>query len=71
MNKRFVFTALAGMIALSVLAVLVARTTTPVSARQILDRAYQAQSTQAEGEGISTCVSRPTETSVPAWRAQL
>jgi len=52
MQKRWIFPGLAGVVALSVLAVLVARTTTPVSARQILDRAYEAQSTQAEGEGI-------------------
>lgn len=51
MQKRRIFSGLAGVIVLSVLAVLVAQTVTPVSARQILDRAYEAQSTQNE-EGI-------------------
>jgi hypothetical protein len=31
---------------------LVAQTVTPVSARQILDRAYKAQSTQNQGDGL-------------------
>jgi hypothetical protein len=35
-----------------VLVLLLTQTTTPVSARQILERAYQAQSTQNQGEGI-------------------
>jgi hypothetical protein len=52
MKKRWIFSGLVGVLALSVLAVLVAQTATPVSARQILDRAYEAQSAQNEGQGI-------------------
>ena len=52
MQKRWIFSGLAGVIVLSVLAVLVAQTAIPVSAQQILDRAYEAQSTQNEEEGI-------------------
>jgi hypothetical protein len=52
MQKRWIFSGLAGVIMLSALAVLLAQTVTPVSARQILDRAYQAQSMQNQGEGI-------------------
>jgi len=49
MQKRWIFSGLMGVIVLSVLAILVARNVTPVSAREILDRAYSAQSTQNEG----------------------
>jgi putative zinc finger protein len=52
MQKRWIFSGLAGAIVLSVMAILVARNVTPVSAREILDRAYSAQSAQSEGEGI-------------------
>ena len=53
MQKRWIFSGLAGVIALSVLAILVAQTVTPVSAaRQILDRAYEVQSQQAATNGI-------------------
>jgi hypothetical protein len=52
MKKRWIFSGLAGVVVLSVLAVLVAQTATPVSARQILDRAYAAQSIQNAGAGI-------------------
>lgn len=52
MQKRWIFSALAGVIALAVLGVLVAQTATPVAAGQILDRAHEAQSVQIEGEGI-------------------
>jgi len=49
MQKQWIFSALAGAIVLAVLAILVARNVTPVSAREILDRAYNAQSTQSKG----------------------
>jgi type II secretory pathway pseudopilin PulG len=49
MKKRWIFSGLAGVIVLSVLAVLVAQTATPVSARQILDRAYQTQTMTNQG----------------------
>jgi anti-sigma factor RsiW len=52
MQKRWIFSGLMGAVVLSILAILVAQTATPVSARQILDRAYEAQSAQNEGEGI-------------------
>jgi len=52
MQKRWIFSGLAGVIALSVLAIVVAKNVTPVSAREILDRSLSAQSTQSEGEGI-------------------
>jgi Putative zinc-finger len=52
MQKRWVLSALAGVVVLSVLAVLVAKNFTTVSARQILDRAYQAQSQEVETQGI-------------------
>ena len=52
MQKRWIFSGLAGAIVLSALAILVARNVTPVSAREILDRAYSVQSTQSEGKGI-------------------
>ena len=52
MQKRWIFSGLAGVIVLSIVAILVAQTVTPVSARQILDRAHAAQSTQNQGEGI-------------------
>jgi type II secretory pathway pseudopilin PulG len=40
------------VIVLSILAILVAQTATPVSARQILDRAYEVQTQQAAEQGI-------------------
>ncbi len=52
MQKRWIFSGLAGVVVLSVLAVLVAQTATPVSARQILDRAYEAQTQVAPAQGI-------------------
>ncbi len=52
MQKRWILSALAGVIVLSVLALLVAKNFTPVSARQILDRAYQAQSQEVATQGI-------------------
>jgi hypothetical protein len=52
MQKRWFFSGLAGVIVLLILTVLVAQTTTPVSAQQILDRAYQAHTQQTVGIGI-------------------
>ena len=49
MQKRWIFSSLSGVVVLSILAILVARNVTPVPAREILDRAYSAQSTQGEG----------------------
>jgi len=49
LQKRWIFSGLAGVIVLSALAILVVKNVTPVSAREILDRAYSAQSTQSEG----------------------
>jgi len=51
MNKRFVFTTLAAVLVLSIVAVFVAKNVTTVSAKEILDRAYQVQ-TQAAAQGI-------------------
>lgn len=52
MQKRWIFSGLAGIAVLSVLAVLLVQTVMPVSARQILDRAYEAQTQQAADQGI-------------------
>ena len=52
MKKRWIFSGLVGAIALLVLAILVAQTATPVSARQVLDRAYEVQTQQAATQGI-------------------
>lgn len=49
MQKRWIFSGLVGAMVLAVLAIVVARNVTPVSAREILDRAYNAQSTQSQG----------------------
>ncbi len=69
MQKRWIFSGLAGVIALSVLAIFVAQTATPVSARQILDRAYEVQFTQTEGIS-NIIISRSTTTSVPAQKVE-
>jgi len=50
MQKRWIFSGLMGVIALSILAIVIARNVTPVSAREILDRSYSAQATQGKGE---------------------
>ena len=52
MNKKFTFTALAAVLVLAIMAVFLANNVTTVSAQQILDRAYQAQ-TQTTNQGIA------------------
>jgi hypothetical protein len=52
MNKRSMFSAMAGVVVLAILAVFVARNVIPASARQIMDRAYEAQSQQPAEQGI-------------------
>jgi hypothetical protein len=52
MQKRSILSVLAGVLMLAVLAVFVARNATPVSARQILNRAYEAQTQVAPTQGI-------------------
>ena len=52
MNKRFVLSALAAIVVLSIVAVLMANSVTAVSAKEILDRAYQAQTQAATTQGI-------------------
>lgn len=54
MNKRSIFSVMAGVVVLAILAVFVARNVTPASAsaQQILDRAYRAQTQAAPAQGI-------------------
>ena len=54
MNKRSIFSVMAGVVVLAVLAIVVARNVTPASAsaQQILERAYQAQTKAAPAQGI-------------------
>lgn len=52
MNKKFTFTALAAVLVLAIMAVFLANNVTTVSAQQILDRAYEAQ-TQTTNQGIA------------------
>jgi hypothetical protein len=54
MQKRSIFSAVAGVLVLAVLAVVMARNVTPASAsaQQILDRAYKAQTQVAPAHGI-------------------
>jgi Putative zinc-finger len=54
MQKRSIFSALAGVVVLAVLTVFVAQNVTPASAspQQILDRAYKAQTQVAPAQGI-------------------
>ena len=52
MQKRWILSSLAGVVVLLVLALIVAETAIPVSARQILDRAYQAQTQTSPTQGI-------------------
>jgi hypothetical protein len=52
MQKRWIFSGLVGVIVLSLLAILVAKNVTPVSAREILDRASEVQAQQAADQGI-------------------
>jgi len=51
MNKKFVFTALAVVLVLSIAVMFLANNVTLVSAKEVLDRAYQAQ-TQTAAQGI-------------------
>ena len=52
MNKRFILTALAAVLVLSIVFVFMANNVTTVSAKEILDRAYQAQAQAAATQGI-------------------
>lgn len=52
MNKRSIFSAAAAVLVLSALTVYIARNVTPVSARQILDRASEVQSQPSMTQGI-------------------
>ena len=52
MQKRWIFSGLAGAIVLSVMAILIARNVTPVSAREVLDRAHNVQTQSAVDQGI-------------------
>lgn len=52
MKNRMVFTALAAVAVLAIVAVFVAKTVTPASAQKILDRAYQAQNQTTATQGI-------------------
>ena len=52
-RKRILFPAFMAVIALILVAAFLARGVAPVSAQQILDRAYQAQSTSNQAQGIA------------------
>jgi hypothetical protein len=52
MNKRYLFGALATVLVLSIVFVFMANNVTAVSAKEILDRAYQAQTQAAITQGI-------------------
>jgi len=52
MNKRFIFSTVAAVLILSIVVVFVANNVTTVSAKEILDRAYQAQTQTATNQGI-------------------
>ena len=52
MNKRIIFSALAAVLVLSVVVVVIANSVTTVSAKEILDRAYQVQTQAAASQGI-------------------
>jgi hypothetical protein len=52
MKKKFTFTALAVVLVLSIVAVIVANNVTTVSAKEVLDRAYQAQTQTVAKQGI-------------------
>jgi hypothetical protein len=52
MNKKFTFTVLATVLVFSVVVAIVANSVTPVSAKEILDRAYQAQNQTGTNQGI-------------------
>ena len=52
MNKRFIFSAMAAILILSIVIVFVANNVTTASAKEILDRAYQAQTQTTTNQGI-------------------
>jgi Putative zinc-finger len=52
MQKRSLVSAIAAVVLLAVLGTVIAKNVTPVSAEQVLDRAYEAQSAQSQGRGI-------------------
>ena len=52
MNKKFTFTALAAVLVLSIVVIFMANNVTTVSAKEILDRAYQAQTQAAANQGM-------------------
>jgi anti-sigma factor RsiW len=52
MNKRSLFSVMAGVAVLAILAVFVARNVTPASAQQILERASEVQSQPSAAKGI-------------------
>lgn len=52
-NKRFMFTALTAVCVLAIVSIVAANAVTTVSAKEVLDRAYHAQSQSAPTEGIS------------------
>jgi hypothetical protein len=52
MNKRYLFGAIATVLVLSIVFVVMANNVTAVSAKEILDRAYQAQTQAATTQGI-------------------
>ena len=52
MNKRTILTAGAAVLAIALVAILTFNSVTPVSASEILDRAYQTESQPAPGQGI-------------------
>jgi hypothetical protein len=52
MNKKFTFTALGAALVLSILVIFMANNVTTVSAKEVLDRAYQAQTQTVTNQGI-------------------
>ncbi len=52
MNKKFTFTALGAVLVLSILVIFMANHVTTVSAKEVLDRAYQAQTQTVTNQGI-------------------
>jgi hypothetical protein len=52
MNKKFTFTALAAVLVLSIVVAFMANNVTTVSAKEVLDRAYQVQTQPGTNQGI-------------------
>ena len=52
MNKKFIFTALGAALVLSILVIFMTNNVTTVSAKEVLDRAYQAQTQTVTNQGI-------------------